>query len=37
MTKKFSRNNLYNANWDYKLTPDEEEKQKEQEKSEKSD
>lgn len=29
MTKKFSRNNLYNANWDYKLTPDEEEKQKE--------
>lgn len=28
MSRKFSRNNLYNANWDYKLTPDEEEKQK---------
>lgn len=28
MTRKFSRNNLYNANWDYKLTPEEEDKQK---------
>lgn len=28
MTRKFSRNNLYNANWDYKLTQEEEDKQK---------
>ena len=28
MTRKFSRNNLYNANWDYKLTSEEDEKQK---------
>lgn len=28
MTRKFSRNNLYNPNWDYKLNTEEEEKQK---------
>jgi len=28
MSKKFSKNNLYNPNWDYKLTSEEEEKQK---------